>query len=109
MIWQYEEESLKEFLTYLNSIHPSIKFTFKYSHDSIEFLDVQVSKEGKGIRTDLFVKETDTHQYLQFTSCHTFHTKRGIPYGQALQLRRIVLDDTEFEARYDELENWLLN
>ena len=109
LIWQFGEESLKDFITYLNSIHPSIKFTFKYTHHSIDFLDVQVFKEGRGIRTDLFVKETDTHQYLEFSSCHTFHTKRGIPYGQALRLRRIVSDDTEFEARCGELEGWLLN
>ena len=109
LIWQHGEESLLKFIEYLNSLHPSIKFTYKYSRDSIEFLDVLVSRDGVGISTDLYVKDTDTHQYLQFSSCHTFHTKRGIPYGQALRLRRIISDDTILGNRCKELESWLVN
>jgi len=55
----------------------------------------------------LFVKDTDTHQYLDFSSCHTFHTKKGIPYGQALRIRRIVSDDDVFEQRCSDLKGWL--
>ena len=65
MIWEHGEESLLKFIDYLNEIHPTIKFTYKYSRDSIEFLDVMVIKEeGGGLKTDLFVKDTDTHQYF---------------------------------------------
>jgi len=39
LIWQHGEESLKQFLEYLNSCHPSIKFTANYSDKSLEFLD----------------------------------------------------------------------
>lgn len=78
LVW---EEALLEFITYLNSIHLSIKFTYKYSFDSIELLDV---------------KETDTHQFLHFTSCHHFHTKRGIHFDQALRIRRICSDNVFF-------------
>ena len=108
MIWEHGEESLLKFIDYLNEIHPTIKFTYKYSRDSIEFLDVMVIKEeGGGLKTDLFVKDTDTHQYLDFSSCHTFHTKKGIPYGQALRIRRIVSDDDVFEQRCSDLKGWL--
>ena len=108
-IWEHGEESLISFVDYLNSIHPTLKFTTKYSRNQIEFLDVMVFKEGCSIRTDLFVKETDTHQYLHFTSCHTYHTKSGIPYGQALRLRRIISDDNDFEVRCRQLKKWLLD
>ena len=64
-------------------------------------------RDGAGIKTDLFVKDTDTHQYLDFSSCHTFHTKKGIPYGQALRIRRIVSDDQVFDTRCEELKGWL--
>ena len=107
MVWEHGEESLLEFIGYLNDLHPTIKFTYKYSRDSIEFLDVLVIRDGAGICTDLFVKETDTHQYLDFSSCHTYHTKKGIPYGQALRIRRIVSDDNVFEGRCSELKDWL--
>ena len=36
------------------------------------------------ISTDVYCKETDTHQYLEYKSCHPKHVKMGIPYGQAL-------------------------
>ena len=53
-------------------------------------MDVSVSVDNSGnITTDLYVKPTDTHQYLLATSCHPNHTKRSIPYSQALRILRI--------------------
>ena len=37
---------------------------------------------------DVFVKSTDTHQYLHKTSCQVHHSKKSIPYGQALRFNR---------------------
>ena len=65
-------------------------------------------QKGNSITTDLYIKETDTHQYLHANSCHTHHTKKSIPYGQALRIRRIVSDDQIFEKRCDDLESWLV-
>ena len=48
MIWEHGEESLLKFIDYLNEIHPTIKFTYKYSRDSIEFLDVMVIRRRGG-------------------------------------------------------------
>ena len=107
--WVHGEEKLREFIDYLNSLHPTIKFTANWSRKSIEFLDVMLTIVGPRIKTDLFVKETDTHQYLHFSSCHPFHTKKGIPYGQALRLRRICSDEQDFESRCDALKIWLLD
>jgi len=107
LVWEHGEESLLEFLRYLNSIHPTIKFTHKYSRDCIEFLDVLVAREGDKIETDLFVKETDTHQFLHFSSCHPFHTKKGIPYSQALRMRRICSTNESFSKRTSDLKDWL--
>ena len=54
------------------------------------FLDVSVSVDNSGnITTDLYVKPTDTQQYLMATICHPNHTKRSIPYSQALRILRI--------------------
>ena len=38
------------------------------------------------IVTDVYCKETDTHQYLDYRSCHRKHVKMGIPYGHVLDL-----------------------
>ena len=44
---------------------------------------------------------------LHFTSCHPFRTKKGIPYNQALRLRRICSNEEQFDARCSELKDWL--
>ena len=108
LIWEHGEESLNVFVDYLNSVHPTLKFTVKYSKTQVEFLDVLVSNENGHIRTNLYVKPTDTHQYLHFSSCHTYHTKSGIPYGQALRLRRIISNDDDFQEKCSDLKQWLL-
>ena len=86
MIWEHGEESLKEFIHHLNNTNPFIKFETpaKYSTLSVDFLDVKVTKIGDYLKTDLFTKPTDTHQFLEFSSCHPWHCKKSIPYSQAL-------------------------
>ena len=107
-IWMHGEERLKSFINHLNSSHETIKFTSEQSRDSISFLDVQVSvREGGVLSTDLFCKPTDTHQYLHKKSCHPWHTKKAIPYGQALRFRRICSEDRQFQERVGELAGWL--
>ena len=107
-IWTHGEEKLKSFINHLNSSHETIKFTSEQSRDSISFLDVQVSVgEGGVLSTDLFCKPTDTHQYLHKKSCHPWHTKKAIPYGQALRFRRICSEDRQFQERVGELAGWL--
>ena len=107
MIWQHGEEKLKDFLKELNNCHPTIKFTSNYSQEKIDFLDVQVIRSGNQLITDLFVKPTDTHQYLHASSCHVYHSKRAIPYSQTLRLNRICSDGVFFDKRCNELEKWL--
>ena len=110
MVWTEGEDNLKTFIHYLNSIHPTIKFTHEYSnslHQTLLFLDVQVHFNNKQIQTDLHTKPTDKHQYLLKTSCHPAHTKRTIPFSLALRLRRICSTDIFFSKRCQELINFL--
>ena len=79
MIWTHGEEHLKSFIGFLNSIHPSIKFTHEYSnslHQTLPFLDVQVHLINNHVETALHTKPTDKHQYLLNTSCRPNHTKK---------------------------------
>ena len=87
MIWTHTEDELRTFITYLNNIQPTIKFTLSHSATSISFLDVKVSLSQFGVvETDLYTKPTDKHQYLLQSTCHPRHTKRAIPFSLALQL-----------------------
>ena len=110
MIWTHGEEHLKTFIGYLNSIHPSIKFTHEYSnslHQTLPFLDVQVHLINNHMQTDLHTKPKDKHQYLLKTSCHTNHTKKAIPFSLFLRIRRICSNDTFFDQRSRELFEYL--
>ena len=109
MIWEHGEEALNEFFEHLNSIHPNIKFESppKCSKVSVDFLDVTVTRVGDRLKTDLYTKSTDTHQYLEFSSCHPWHCKKSIPYSQALRIRRICSEEQDFSKRISELKQWL--
>ena len=61
-IWEHGEQSLEKLLNKLNTFHPTIKFTADYSEQTINFLDVNIRLVGGA--HDLFVKPTDTHQFL---------------------------------------------
>ena len=57
MIWTHGENSLKEFIEYLNSIHPTITFTHEISPTSINFLDITVKvNSGWELYTTLYEK-----------------------------------------------------
>ena len=107
MIWTHSVDDLRTFTTYLNNIHPSIKFTSNYSFTSMPFLDVNESLINGIITTDLYTKPTDKHQYLLQPSCHPKHIKRSIPFSLALRLRRFCSSDDNFTKRTTELKTYL--
>ena len=74
----------------------------------INFLDVIVHLENGKIKTDLSVKPTDTHQYLDSSSCHPYQCKKGIPYSQTLCLNSTCSDSISFDRRCNDLERWSL-
>ena len=103
-IWTYGEDKFRDFVLYINSIQSSFQLTCSYSKECVQFLDVSVSVDNyDNITTDLYVKPTDTHQYLLATSCHPNHTKRIIPYNQALRILRICSNKESAKLRCTEL------
>ena len=102
---------VKELCRNLNELHPAIKFTADWSQKSINFLDVTLSLIDSQIETDLYVKPTDSYQYLHFFSCHLCYCKKNIPhitFRQALRLNRICSkNDLWFDIHCNNLEKWL--
>ena len=105
-IWTHGEEKLKSFLEDLNKFEPYLKFTHEFSKESLPFLDLKVKLlEGK-IKTDLYIKETDRHQYLHYSSSHPNHTKRSIVFSQALRMKRICSEEEDFKTHIGEMKSW---
>ena len=91
MIWTRSVQDLNTFTSFLNDIHPTIKFTCDHSFTSIPFLDVNVSLRNGKIVTDLY----------------TIHTKRAIPFSLALRILRICSTNETFTLRTNELIDYL--
>ena len=107
-IWEHGEDSLKHFIETLNASRPTIKFTAEWSKEEINFLDVNVRLKNRQLETDLHIKPTDTHQFLDSTSCHLYHCQKSIPYNQALRYNRISSDNKKLDQRCNDLEKWLM-
>ena len=125
--WLGSHEQLELYLDKLNTIHPTIKFTYSYTcpfpcsiprdtpHDcfchtsrSIPFLDTLVEIIDEKIITDLYSKPTNTHQYLSDESCHPPHILDNIPYSLCYRIVRICSLRPTLIKRLDELKSFLL-
>ena len=59
--------------------YSTIKFTTDYSKEEVNFLDLNIELIAGELKTDLFVKRTDTHKLSDPTSCLPYQCKKGIP------------------------------
>ena len=54
----------------------------------------------------MFEKDTNVHQYIEFSSYHPLSCKKGIPFSQAKRYRRITSDDDSFKQDLNSLETY---
>ena len=93
LIWNDNEERLKHFLTTLNTFHPSLRFTYTYSANSTDFLDLTIYKGPDFIYTNIldtktFQKLQNLYQYLHFTSSHNKLVHKAIITGECIRYVR---------------------
>ena len=103
--WNHSEESLQTLYRQLNSFHPTIKFELKYSRTEIQFLDTVIYKSDSNVHTKIYTKPTDKKLYLHYNSSHPYHTKRSIPFSQAIRYRRIITEDSVLQQQLLELKD----
>ena len=106
--WLYGNKRSLTFFEYVDSYHQTTKYTLDWSTHEVSYLDVRVKLEVGKTNTDVYSKITDTHQYLDFKSCHPKHVKRGIPYRKALRLRRTRNLEEVYDNRLDDLQGYHL-
>eukprot|EP00061_Rhincodon_typus_P004621 g23024.t1 len=94
-LWTHGEESLKRQHSDINKFHPTIRLTMDYSLESVSFLDTPISIRDRHLCTSLYHKPTGNLMMLHFSSLHPKQMKTAIPYGQALCVHRICLDEEE--------------
>jgi len=108
-MWKGSVEELQEFHTWINNLHPRLKFTMEYSTSSIVFLDLRVSTGGPMVLTQMYSKSSDTHAYLMPESCHPTHVCRNIPKGVMKRVKRNCTEESTCEEGFLEYKQHLLN
>ena len=66
LLWNVSKTQLLKFIKRLNSRYPIIKFDFKYSQSSTEFLDTKICKKKGNNKslTTIYRKPTDRRYFL---------------------------------------------
>ena len=104
------EQQLETFTGYLNSnvLENKIKFTRETSKNELVFLDTKVHfKDGFHI-SEIYSNSTDSHEYLNPSSCHPPQVTRSNLYSVALRVRRSCSDrDPEDKVFIDNLVRYI--
>ena len=108
IIWDTLDGDFQVILDMMNELNHKIKFTWDSKGDTATFLDIRVLKIDGEVVTDIFYKETDTKQYLEFSSNHPRHIKNNIPFNLARRICTIVVEPEIREIRLRELHMFLL-
>ncbi|XP_047140134.1 uncharacterized protein LOC124815449 [Hydra vulgaris] len=102
-------EELERIQIFMNGLHNSIKFTFRSSPYTIDFLDLTISKDSRGMLcTKLYRKPTDTMSLLHFESSHPRHQKLGLIYGQTLRFNRLTTRNDDLKKELEVLARTLV-
>ena len=127
LIYRGSIENLEHFLSEINNLHPTIKFTssftcpfpctfppgvthdcFCYSSRSIPFLDTLVTIKNNTLVTDVYKKPTNCNQILLPSSCHPAHIPNNIPLSICFRFVRICSFKHILKIRLDEMKEDLL-
>ena len=96
------------FIDILNSLDENIEFTYEVNDEKISYLNLLIYKGESSLLCDIFYKDTDTREYLPFTSCHLHHVKINIPYNLCRNVCTIVEDRSILTERLNDLKHHLI-
>jgi hypothetical protein len=92
----------------LNKVNSNIEFICDQKGDTVSFLDIKLIKNCSNcLETDIFYKETDSKQYLDYKSNHPRYIKNNIPYNLSRRICTIVSNRDTRAKRLLELAGYL--
>ncbi|KAJ8049338.1 hypothetical protein HOLleu_02041 [Holothuria leucospilota] len=94
---QCTRDELENFVNFVNNFYPCFKFTHDISPNSVNFLDVKLTIENRGLTSTVHFKPTHSHNFLRYSSSHPPTCINAIPYSQLLRARRICSNNNDFE------------
>ena len=65
-------------------------------------------RKAEKLETDLYLKKIGRHQFIHVKFYPTHVSKRSIPFGQAVRLKRIISNDNTLIKCLNDLEKFFL-
>lgn len=96
LIFNGSESDLLDLIELWNHLIPGIKFTYKYSHAEIDFLDLTIYTENDVIGYRTFHKTISRFLYIPPFSCHVPHSINGFLKGELTRYRRSNSSNLDF-------------
>ena len=84
-LWHVDDVFSVRTLYEINSIRYIIRFTFESNKVNISCLDVNINLSNGHLMTNVYIKPTDCHQYLDYSPSHPNYLKCSIVYSQSLR------------------------
>ncbi len=94
---------LEAYCDFVNNFHPTIKYEFTITEESVPMLDTKLYIKNRKIESTIHYKDTDGHTYLKYGSEHPKSLKKSIPYSQFLRQLRINSEESEFWLKSEEM------
>ena len=114
-LWTHGKQGLLDFVAYLNSLHPTLRFTLEYSDGltGVPFLDTLVTVEKQGdvtkLETELYIKPTNSGIILNYKSAHPTSTKHNIVRSQFHRAFRNSSNDAKEKASVGKIWKLLID
>ena len=102
-------EEVQDFVNFVSTFDPNFKFTNTISPSCASFLDLDLTIVDRSIKSNIHFKDTDSHNYLLYSSSHPPKCKSSIPFSQLLRAKRICSDDADFIDNSKQLSNFFSN
>ena len=97
-VWNHDPLELDTFIDYLNTIHPTIKFTKSTSTTMITYLDLDIYLKENKLHTKTHFKSTNTFSYLHGHSNHPKSTFTGVHKGENIRILRNTSEETNYNS-----------
>lgn len=100
------KENLNDFVNKLNSIYPSIKFTYEVENDKkISFLDVLILRNNEKLEFDIYRKPTHTNRFITQDSHHPPEQKRSAFNSMIYRLLNTPLSQENYNKEINYIKN----
>lgn len=88
--------SIEDFLSKIFT-HNFLKFTYEYSFEKVNFLDLCITLNDNNLVTSLYQKPMNKHEFVHFNSNHPRHLLKSLPYSCGLRIKRTCSNNVTAE------------